>query len=376
MLALWVIHTYLLDASDVSPIVAITSPEKRCGKTIVLEILQSLVYRPLPSANMTAASIFRAVEKFKPTMLIDEADTFLSSHEEIRGVINSGHRRGQAFVVRCTGDDNEPRHFSTWCPKAIASIGKLPPTNEDRAIVISMRRKSRSEHVERVRYRGLSAEGADLRRKAACWRDDHVNGLREADPSLPDALNDRAQDCWRPLTAIADCAGGEWPELARSAALALMKDGDSSVTVQLLSDIRAIFEREGTDRLSSEKLAQELAKLEEAPWSEWKNGRPLTKTQLSRQLTKFDTIPKTIRLSIDETAKGYELDQFTDAFDRYLPSQNVTTSQPTPVLSCDGISKRHKDSVLPFEKTSQPAPVQACDGVTFSKGENGKEKRI
>src|SRR5262249_48117462 len=145
MLALWTVHTYLLDAAAVSPIVAVSSPEKRCGKTIVLELLQALVFRPLPASNITAAAVFRSIESFKPALLIDGAETFIRDNEELRGVLNSGQRRRQAFVLRCDGDNYVPRRFSTWCAKAIALIGRLPSTIEDRSIVINMRRKSRDE---------------------------------------------------------------------------------------------------------------------------------------------------------------------------------------------------------------------------------------
>jgi putative DNA primase/helicase len=85
--------------------------------------------------------LFRAVEKFKPVMLIGEADTFMTEKEELRGVINSGHRRSSAFVIRTVpvGDEHEPKVFSTWGAKAIPSIGKLAGTIEDRSIIIPMR---------------------------------------------------------------------------------------------------------------------------------------------------------------------------------------------------------------------------------------------
>src|SRR5262249_26279091 len=150
-----------------------------------------------------------------------EADSFLPDNEELRGVLNSGHRRATAVTVRCVGDDLEPKTFSTWCAKAIALIGKLPGTLADRSIKVALRRKGRAERVERLRHTRLGNETAELQRKAARWATDNVNALRSADPSIPETLNDRAGDCWRPLLAIADRAGGEWPELARSAAVAM-----------------------------------------------------------------------------------------------------------------------------------------------------------
>ena len=93
IVALWVLHAHALDAFQISPRLAITSPEKRCGKTTALDVVQFLAPRPLSTSNTTAAAIFRTIEAAQPTLLIDEADTFLTNNEDIRGVLNSGHRR-------------------------------------------------------------------------------------------------------------------------------------------------------------------------------------------------------------------------------------------------------------------------------------------
>jgi putative DNA primase/helicase len=154
-LALWVLFTYLADVVDVAPILAATSPEKRCGKTTLLALLNRLVHHPLSASNISAASLFRTVEKWSPALLIDEADSFLRDNGELRGVLNSGHTRDTAFVIRTVGDEHEPRRFSTWGPKAIAIIGSLPDTLADRSIVVELQRKSASERVEKLRSRGV-----------------------------------------------------------------------------------------------------------------------------------------------------------------------------------------------------------------------------
>lgn len=143
-LALWTVHTHTFDAGAITPRLALTSPKKRCGKSTALGVLQKLVPRPLPAANITAASFFRAVEKWRPTVLVDEADTFLRGNDELRGILNAGHRR-DGCVIRSVGDDHEPRAFKVWAPVAIAMIGRLPDTLEDRSIVVSMRRKLPNE---------------------------------------------------------------------------------------------------------------------------------------------------------------------------------------------------------------------------------------
>ena len=134
--ALWILHAHAHDAAFISPLLAIMSPEKRCGKTTLLHLIGPMVPRPLTTSNITSAALFRAVEKYRPTLLVDEADSFLRDKEELRGVLNSGQSKATAFVIRTVGDDHEPRRFSTWAPKVVALIGNLPDTLEDRSIVI------------------------------------------------------------------------------------------------------------------------------------------------------------------------------------------------------------------------------------------------
>ncbi len=195
--ALWGVHAHAFEASYISPRLAITSPEKRCGKTTLLRLMQALVPKPLPAANITAAALFRTVEAVRPSLLIDEADTFLKENEELRGVINSGHA-SDGQVIRLVGDGFEPRAFSTWCPTAIAAIGSLPGTIEDRSILIAMRRRRPDEPVARFRPDRVS-HLHDLSRKAARWTADNALALRDVDPAVPSELHDRAADNWRPL---------------------------------------------------------------------------------------------------------------------------------------------------------------------------------
>jgi putative DNA primase/helicase len=326
-LALWTVHTYALDAAFTSPIITVTSPEKRCGKTLVLELLGAVSQRPLPAANLTAALVFRVVDAHKPTLLIDEADTFLLENEELRGVINSGHRRG-GFVWRCVGDDNEPRQFSTWCPKAIALIGNAPDTIQDRSIIVRLSRKGAADtDIKRMRYDRLAGEAEPLRSKAARWAADNLDALKAADPQVPVELNDRAQDNWRPLIAIADCAGGFWSSLAREAALELADlttvDADGSARVLLLQDIRGIFKAAGeeVERIASEEVVRSLVEMEERPWPEWGKGKkPLSKRGLARLLRPFGIVP-TIWRDGTATIRGYDKSAFRDVWGRYTPTE-------------------------------------------------------
>lgn len=319
--ALWVLHTYLLDCSGFSPRLAITSPEKGCGKTTLLDVLSRLVMRPLPAANATASAIFRIVEMEQPTLLIDEADTFLSENEELRGILNSGHRQGGA-VIRTVGEDFEPRSFSTYSACAVALIGKLPATLTDRSVPIDLRRRRADEAIEAFRF-DRTGPLDQLARQAARWAMDQVDHVRSADPDMPAGVFNRAADNWRPLLAIADAAGGDWPARARRAvqSLAAAGDDDQSVRVTLLADLRIIFFERNTDRLSSAELVEALVAIEGRPWAEWKAGKPITANGLARVLAPFNIKPGTIRTGVG-TPKGYQLAQFEDAFARYLPEED------------------------------------------------------
>src|SRR5262245_37249608 len=246
--ALWALHPYLLGSFLVSPRLAITSPVKGCGKTTLLDVLARIVLKPLPTANVTSSAIFRVVESHRPTLMIDEADTFLRDNDELRGVINSGHRKGGA-VLRTAGDDYEPRAFGTFSACAIALIGKLPDTLHDRSIVIDLKRRL---PIETIRpFRSDRADQLDLlARQAARWSKDNASRIAEADPFMPPGIHNREADNWRPLLAIADAGGGEWPERARKAVeQAHAAAEDESRIAVLLGDIKTIFGDKASDRL-------------------------------------------------------------------------------------------------------------------------------
>jgi Protein of unknown function (DUF3631) len=324
--ALWVVHTYLLECFNISPRLAITSPEKQCGKTTLLDVLSCLVLRPLPTSNATAAAVFRVVEMKRPTLLVDEGDTFLFENEELRGILNSGHRRGGS-VIRTVGEDFEPRAFSTYSACAVALIGKLPPTLADRSVPVELRRRRIDEAIEP--FRSDRTERLDqLARKVARWVSDNAEHIRSSDPLLPAGVVNRTADNWRPLVTIADAAGGEWPMLARQAVQrATATTDDESIRVLLLSDVRTIFAQRKVDRLPSGDMINALITIEERPWAEWKRGKPMSPNSLARQLAPFGIAPETIRVG-DKTPKGYLLAHFQDAFTRYLPGEGAQSATP------------------------------------------------
>lgn len=333
--ALWVLVTWTVVDFFILPMLAITSPEKRCGKSTLLILLRRLTRRPMLVANTSPAALFRAIEKYAPTLLLDEADAWAKDNEELRGILNAGHTRDTAHVLRADGDQFEPRLFNTFCPKAIAGIGKLADTIEDRSIAVRMRRKSAYESVEQLRQDRLELTATTMR--AMRWQADVSGRLRAMDPDVPKCLNDRAADNWRPLLAIADIAGGKWPEIVRTAAVELSAsvDAEDSSGVTLLGDIRELFTEEG-DRISSSEMVTLLSKLDDRPWAEWRHGKPITTVQLARVLRPFGIRSRNVRIN-GIPVKGYLQVDFHDAFGRYLSS--TVSGSATPLQATEQLGK-------------------------------------
>jgi putative DNA primase/helicase len=329
--ALWTLHAWTVDAGDISPFLVLVSPTKRCGKTSALIVLYYLTPKSELASNISASALFRYVEETRPTLLIDEADSFVKDNEELRGILNSGHTKAAAHVIRNVEVEGEhkPRRFSTWAPKAIATIRALADTLEDRAIVVQLQRKPRGASVARLRKRD-SEEFAILRRKAARWADDNFSLLADPDPAIPDTLNDRAADNWRPLLAIADLAGGDWPARAREAARALSGEGhdSTSINVELLADIRRVLEE--VEEIRSANLVEKLTADPERPWANWKKGKALTQWQLAGLLKPFGIASEEVHLG-QSHGKGYKRIRFEEAWEAYLPGQ--TTLAPQNPLS-------------------------------------------
>lgn len=364
-IALWVEHAHCHDAADVSPIAAINSPTFGCGKTTLLEWQGAVVPKPLPASNITTAALFRSVEKWRPTLLIDEADTFLGASDDLRGLINLGHVRAAAFVIRVVpvGDDLEPRAFSTWAPKAIAMIGKMHPTLTSRSIVIELRRKGAGESTEPLRQ-SHRAELDVLRCKAARWAIDSHDRLRHAEPKMPDGLVNRGADNWRPLLAIADAAGGDWPDRAREAAKALSAArSDESHATTLLADLKAVFGATKADRLASTEIIAALVAMEDRPWPEWRDGRPLTPRQLAKVLEPFGIRPRAQREG-RSVFKGYTRESFADAFARYLSPPAVTRSQPSTGAGFRDFASVTAPDRVTDAKTPKASTGAGCDLVT------------
>jgi hypothetical protein len=335
-LALWAVFTHAIDASAVAPRLAILSPTPRCGKTTLLGLLIRLVRQPLPASNVSPAALYRVIEQDRPTLLIDEADTFLAPRSELIGILNSGHSRDTAFIVRCEGDSHDVKPFGTYTAIAIAKIGKLPAALHDRCLVIRMQRKGAGDKIERFREDRVASDLLALKRKAARWAADNVPTLRKADPDIPKVLHDRAADNWRLMIAVADLADGHWPETARRVAVLISgEEEDSSLAVQLLHDIRDIFDALQKDRLPTALLLGNLVNREDRPWATLIDGMPLGGHRFASMLEPFGIRPKVLRIG-EKTLRGYERLQFADAWARYPQHQTATPKHECNINGLDG----------------------------------------
>ncbi|MEV4258065.1 DUF3631 domain-containing protein [Spirillospora sp. NPDC049652] len=327
---LWIAATHAVKAWQQAPRLAISSPEKRCGKSRLLDVVEALCHAPLMTVNASVAAIMRLVQDdAPPTLLFDEADTLWGTkraaegNEDLRGLLNAGWQRGRK-IHRCEGDSNTPREFETFAMAALAGIGRLPDTITDRSVQVVMRRRGPGEHADAFRQRRDVPPLHALRDEVAAWLAAHLEELEHAVPVMPPGVEDRAADVWEPLLALADLAGGPWPDRARWAcallvAQAAADDAVSSTNLHLLADLREVLELVKSDFITSADLIQRLRALPESPWT------TLTTKGLATRLQDYGIRPSGPQwvATDDGTRKtqkrGYRAADFTDAFTLYLP---------------------------------------------------------
>jgi hypothetical protein len=332
---LWIAHTHLMDAAESTPRLAFLSPEPGSGKSRGLEVTAPLVPRAVEAINVTPAYLFRKVsdEQGRPTILYDEIDTVFGpkakDNEEIRGLLNAGHRK-HSKAGRCVvrGKEIFTEEIPAYCAVAIAGLGGLPDTILTRSIVIRMRRRAPDEHIESYRLRVNGPQAEAIRLRLAAWAIDIETHLTGAWPKMPAGIEDRDADVWEPLIAIADAAGGEWPERARVAAVAFVADskaGTPSIGVHLLSDLRKIFAE--NDALSTETILAQLTALDDSPWGDMR-GKALDARGLSNRLRPYGVKPSNVRVG-QSVVKGYRREDLHDPWNRYLSrsqQENATSA--------------------------------------------------
>ena len=387
--ALWVLFTWVFEAAHCALKLWVKSPEKRSGKTRLVEVISYLVQRPLIASGMTVAAFFRLIElKRKPTVLMDEFDAWAKDNQEFRGVINAGFDKRTALKWVCVGDDHIPTAFDLFTPQVIAGIGEIPDTVADRSLKIELERKLRSQKVDKLRRSGAAALD-ELAQKCARWAKDNLPDLMNVDPEVPEEINDRAADGWELMLAIADQVGGPWPQRARLAAIKLSGDGyvidDDSLGAQLLHDIGVVLKEhppspDGSsavqDKVPSAHLVKWLIAMEDRPWVEMgKSQQPMTQHQLARLLRKYKIRPKDTKLPNRAVLKGYSRAELLEKISHYVtpdaqPAEEAPEASPNghdtrPPSDFDASNRYHATSedFRAAQPDSKPLPVKSGSGL-------------
>jgi hypothetical protein len=355
LLALWVAHTYVIDAAETTPYLHVTSAEPESGKTRVLEVLDLLCCKSTQLIDPSGASLYRGLDSGEiVTLLLDEVDNFLpggkadsDAKRTIVGLLNGGYRRG-IRVPRVT-DGRNLQWFEPFGPKALTGIGALPQTLESRSIRYRIRRRRRDrEPIERFRRKPALADAEPIANGFASWANETiVSALEFADPELPEALSDRQQDACELLVALADMAGGEWPQQTRDALVEVFDEARKAAAAEsrgtlLLADLRDAFDKLG-DPVATSALIARFNGFDERPWGGWSEGKGMGPRDLARLLRPFEIRPKTVRLSDDKTPKGYSRKDCEDAFARYLEPQSATSATTAQPSQKQADSTRHND---------------------------------
>lgn len=328
-IALWVIHTYCIEAAYITAILFITSPEMRSGKSTLLAILQKILSKCVAASSITPSVLYRLIPKHQPSIICDEADTYMTEkNEDLRGILNAGHSRDTCGVLRTNPDTFEVELFNAFGAKCLAAINSLPGTVEDRSIIIKMRRKASGQKTEKLRLinEKLRKEFYDVQSKCIKFANDNITIIKTCDPELPDILHDRAADNWYSLFQIATLAGEEWLEDTKKAALYIsgIEQENKSLGIELLQDILNLFDGvfKNDNSITTAELIGALCSDDEAPWATYNSKRQdpkITPRQLAKLLVPYG-IKSINNVGIDNN-KGYSKAAFVDAFTRYIPPE-------------------------------------------------------
>ena len=245
--ALWIMFSWVHETATHSPILVATSAEPESGKSTLLGVIAFLVPRSITTIEISPAALYRSIDRWNPSFIVDEFDTVLASDDksELRAIINAGHTP-QSKIIRCVEPDYMPTAFSPFCPKALGLIGlKMPAATLGRSIIIRLRRRKVSQAIEEFKHAD-DTQSQDLRGRLLRWSEDNAEALAKAVPIMPEGFNNRRANNYRLLFAIADGCGLDWDEKARIGAAQVEGAVDvSGVKVRLLQDIKKIFETDG-----------------------------------------------------------------------------------------------------------------------------------
>jgi hypothetical protein len=363
--ALWIAATHAQPAWEHATRLVLKSPLKRCGKSRLLDLLEALCHRVLITANISPAALARSISADDPpAILVDEADTAFATRrgersetvEVVRGLVNAGFQRARPYT-RWGVATRTLEECPTFAMAALAGIGDLPDTIEDHAVVVTMRRRAPSERVIPLRRRRDLPALVELRDRLHPYIRGHRGELERAEPTMP--VEDRAADCWEPLVAVADLAGGRWPELARTACkkmTAAAADAEGSFAERLLADLRVVFGDAPT--LWTATIIERLAALDEAPWADY-YGQRVTDRAIAKLLRPYGVRSRDIKGEDGKAVrKGYYREDLHDTWQRYTSPGATSATSATAQLNrvADG-SASEASATVRYPLTSEVAEV-------------------
>ena len=377
----WIAATHGQTVLEHATRLCILSPEKRCGKSRLVDVIEATCHAPLVTVNISPAALVRSIGDNPPTLLLDEADTVFGAkvkdaNEDLRGILNAGHGRNRPYV-RWDQARRQPEECQTFAMAALAAIGDLPGTITDRAVIVKMRRRAPGEVVAPYRQRRDGPELAGLRNRLAGWLHSVLDELGDAMPELP--VEDRAADTWESLVAIGDLAGGTWPARIRHACKVLVAaaeadDSEASLSLRLLSDLRDIFTwAESPAALFGDTLIAQLRGIEAAPWSEF-FGHMLTPRELARMLKPYEVRPRDVKIN-GTVRKGYRLADLSDLWARYLPPLPGGLTATSATCATSQVNQVADEPCCPLP--ALPASAAASSpGSAGSASENASATRL
>ncbi|SDP87866.1 Protein of unknown function [Actinopolyspora xinjiangensis] len=357
---LWIAASHAQPAWAHAPRLVIRGPAKRCGKSRLVDIIEATCHDPFLTVNSSPSAVYRSITDDPPTMLVDEADTIFGAkadgNEDLRGLLNAGHQRNRP-AKRYDAASNQVESIPTFAMAALAGIGAMPDTIEDRAVVLHMRRRAPGETVSPYRHRRDRPHLSQLADQLTQWLRGDMRHLEHAEPTLP--VEDRAADTWEPLIIVADHAGGSWPDRAREAARVLLAEADQqdqeSLTVRLLTDCRTAIGDHAA--VTTRYLLDQLNNDAEAPWHE-QGQHGLTASRLARLLGEFGIKSANTRFPDGSQAKGYRRADFLDAWNRYCPPPATEPSQPSQASH----PSAQRDSTTHWDDPSRPSDTEPSPG--------------
>jgi hypothetical protein len=337
VMAAWLVHRNK-EIFDRFPHLCVTSPDKRCGKSRLLEVLQQIVPEPHSSVSISPAALYRVIEEMRPTFLLDEQGGLIRRGSEtaelFRELLNGGISKG-ATVTRCTGPNREKtKRYSIYAPKVFALIDRPDGVTADRCLLIGLVKKTEEETVKRFLTREVEPVGRALQEKLAGWAiSNHDRAAKlygEVEPFKID--NDRMAELLMPLQAVLLAAAGaeelaQLEEWAQGISERDQEQEAQSTGVRLLDCCRALFRQHKADFLSTAFLLDELRKMPEEAWGRYHQGRPLSDEALAKQLRKYSIVPGKNRQEGVEV-RGYFRAAFKDAWTRFVPPGATATLGP------------------------------------------------